>query len=193
MGRPTLVLPHRTKLDQLVTTDYEDIRDHLRSELKKAGRVSISLDAWSSPQKVAYLGVMVYWVNSNFQYQERLIGFVPLGARHGGQEMLDLLLPILEFYGITSKLLAVVTDNASNNATLKGLLDEAMKEMNITWSLEQNSMDCLAHVCNLVAQDFINSIGAEAISDGVIQNLEDDQVDEIVQSTGMSKVVKKIF
>ena len=53
-------------------------------------------------------------------------------------------------------------------------------------------MNCLIHVCNLIAQNFINSIEIEIISDDVIQSLKDDQIDDIEQSTKMSKVVKKI-
>ena len=158
MNRFTLILSHRIKLNQLVTTNYENIRDHFKNELKKIDRIFISLNAWSNFQKVVYLNVMIYWMNFNFQYQKRFIDFVSLNVRHEKQKMLNFLLSIFEFYKITNKLLTILIDNAFNNVILKNLLNKTIKKINITWNLKQNFMNCLIYVCNLIAQNFINSI-----------------------------------
>ena len=43
-------------------------------------------------------------------------------------------------------------------------------------------MNCLIYVCNLITQDFINSINVEIINDNIIQNLKNNQIDKIVQN-----------
>ena len=53
-------------------------------------------------------------------------------------------------------------------------------------------MNCLIHMCNLIAQNFINSIKIEIINDNIIQSLKNNQIDNIEQNTKMSKIVKKI-
>ena len=53
-------------------------------------------------------------------------------------------------------------------------------------------MNYSIHVCNLIVQNFINSIEIEIINDDIIQSLKNDQIDNIEQNTKMSKIVKKI-
>ncbi len=193
MLRPDLQIMHRTKMATMTLSHYENICDKIRSDLTEPQRVSIALDAWSSPQRVAYLGVLVYWIDNKFQFREHLIGFTPLDIEHTDRQLTIELMKILENYGIKDKLFGVVTDNASNNSTLKDELEKAMSRREFRWDRTQNSINCLAHVINLVAQDFIQALGSKAIADNVIMQLKNEQVQDIEASQGLSVVVKKVW
>ena len=126
MLRPDVSLIHRTKLALMISSDYDQVRSKIRDDLRGTHQVSISYDIWTSPQKIAYLGVLVYWVDIQFQFREHLLGFVPLELEHTGRELASELFKLLDFFGIKDRLLGVVTDNGSNNSTLTKELSKAL-------------------------------------------------------------------
>ena len=191
MLRPDVKLVGRTRLTQMVFSDYDAVCEQIKLDLQDSGRVSLALDVWTSPQSVAYLGVLTYWVNSQYQLQERLIGFVPLSIDHSGRSQCQEVLKLLEVFQLRQKLFGVVTDNAGSNNTLKEELERALSRVNSQWDRAENSLSCLAHVVNLVTQDFIKAIGSEATNDRIAHELGEDQVRDI--GTGLSSVVKKVM
>ena len=71
----------------------------------------------------------MYWVDSKFQYQEKLIKFQSLDADHDDRAYNQHFLQLCKFYDIKKKLFEIVTDNASNN----GIIKEKLKKL---WIIE---------------------------------------------------------
>jgi len=65
-------------------------------------------------------------MNAAFQYHEHLIKFTFLEVEHTDRHLMQELFKILNTYNIKNKLFDVVTDNASNNDTLKKKLERAL-------------------------------------------------------------------
>ncbi len=57
----------------MILLHYKKICDKIRLNLIESWCVFIALNAWFSSQRVAYLKVLIYWVNVKFQFHEHLI------------------------------------------------------------------------------------------------------------------------
>ena len=91
-------------------------------------KLAIVLDCWSAPRREGYIAIKAYWVSSIWEMTEALIGFEPVYGEHSGQSLGLIVLKRLEFFEITTRIIALTSDNASNNATLTESLNGA-----ITW------------------------------------------------------------
>ncbi len=103
------------------------------------------------------------------------------------------LFKILNTYNIKNKLFDVVTNNASNNNTLKKKLERVLNRRDISWNRAQNFISCMTHIINLVTQEFIKAIESETLNDNLVVLLNDDQVENVITSNDLCTVVKKIF
>jgi len=70
-------------------------------------------------------------MNAAFQYHEHFIEFTSFEVEHTDHHLMQELFKILNTYDIKNKLFDVVTDNASNNDTLKKKLERALNRRDI--------------------------------------------------------------
>ncbi len=176
MLRSDLQIVHRTKMITIILSHYKKICDKIRSNLKESQRVSIALNAWSSSQRVAYLEVLIYWIDIEFQFREHFIEFTSLDIEHIDRQLMIELMKILKNYAIKNKLFEIVINNASNNSILKEKLENIMSRREFRWNRTQNFINCLTHIINLVTQDFIQALELKAIANNVIMQLENEQM-----------------
>ncbi len=132
-------------------------------------------------------------MNAAFQYHEHLIEFTSLEVEHTDHHLMQELFKILNIYNIKNKLFNVVTDNVSNNDTLKKKLERVLNRCNISWNKVQNLISCMTHIINLVTQEFIKAIESKILNDNFAVSLNDDQVKNVITSKDFCIVVKKIF
>ena len=50
-------------------------------------KLSLAIDCWSSPTRLSFLGVTAYFIDSQWQYRESLIGFEHIGGVHSGVQL----------------------------------------------------------------------------------------------------------
>ncbi len=177
----------------MILSHYKKICDKIRLNLTESRRVSIALNAWSSSQRVAYLRVLIYWVDVKFQFHEHFIEFTSLDIKYTERQLMMKLMKILKNYAIKNKLFKIVINNASNNSILKEKLEKIMSRREFRWNRTQNFINYLTHIINLVTQDFIQALDLKIITDNVIAQLENEQVQDIETSRELSVVIKKIL
>ena len=71
-------------------------------------RVSISLDAWTSPNQIPFLGITAKWINDEWELNTILIGFERLVGEHTGSNLAEATESVLREYGILNKVLQVM-------------------------------------------------------------------------------------
>ncbi len=103
------------------------------------------------------------------------------------------LFKILNTYDIKNKLFDVVTDNASNNDTLKKKFERALNQRHISWNKAQNLISCMTHIINLVIQEFIKAIELKTLNNNLTVSLNNNQVENVITSNDLCTIVKKIF
>ncbi len=188
-----LQIAHCTKMIIMILSHYKKICDKIRSNLTESQHVFIALNAWFSSQRVAYLRVLIYWVDVKFQFREHFIEFTSLNIEHIDCQLMMKLMKILKNYVIKNKLFKIVINNASNNNILKEKLEKIMSCRKFQWNRTQNFINCLTHIINLMIQDFIQALESKTIVDNVIAQLKNDQVQDIETSKELSVVIKKIL
>ncbi len=193
MLRSNLQIVHCTKMTIMILSHYKKICDKIRLNLTESRRVSIALNAWSSSQRVAYLKVLIYWIDVEFQFREHLIEFTSFDIEHIDRQLMMKLMKILKNYAIKNKLFKIVINNASNNSILKEKLEKIMNHCKFQWDRTQNFINCLTHIINLMTQDFIQALESKTIIDNVIAQLKNDQVQDIKTSRELSVLIKKIL
>ena len=81
---------------------------------------------------------------------------MPQVAGHSGEHQWEVLLPVLQDYGIIQKISAVTGDNSSTNDTLCRMISGYLSEKEkISWSASIWRIRCAGHFINLFVQAFI--------------------------------------
>lgn len=132
-------------------------KDVLRKKLQSAiSSVHLSLDIWTSPNKLLLLGICAHFVERiGEKLSNALIALRPV-ANHSGSEQFSTLLPVLQDYGIVRKVGSIVSDNASSNDTLCQKLGIYLQEEEaIEWDASYRRIRCIGHIINLAVQAFL--------------------------------------
>ena len=103
----------KTLKDRIFTT-YEVGKDTLKNQFTQIQYISLTVDAWSSPAHLPYLGITAHWVTSKFEPQEVLLSMEELPYPHSAFEIQDHLFDILHEWDISLKITSIITDNGSN-------------------------------------------------------------------------------
>ena len=60
------------------------------------GKILITLDCWTSPDKKSFIAITGYFITKDFHYHEILLGFVPLSGAHTGEQLAEVVLDVLK-------------------------------------------------------------------------------------------------
>ncbi len=102
------------------------------------------MDAWNSSAHISYLNVIAYWITSKFEPYELLLNMKELLYSHGATEIQEHLVDLFDEWKISSKIIAIVTDNGSN-------IKKAYSNMNI-----DERIPCAIHTLQLSIRKGLN-------------------------------------
>lgn len=54
-----------------------------------SGRISFTLDAWTSRNMISFLGITCHWIDDNWALHETLVDFVRLSGAHSGDNLCE--------------------------------------------------------------------------------------------------------
>ncbi|CAI5999200.1 unnamed protein product [Closterium sp. NIES-65] len=155
------LLGSRYRLARDMQAFSEVAREELRQEIfgdGLAGRVSLSLDIWTSENHTAFMCVTVHWITSDFRLRSGILDFVQLEGSHTGSLIAQTLERILTEGGLQDVVFAVTTDNAENNNKAMRLLSGDPAEGPGAWTANPlldiaRHVRCLAHIMNIAVQE----------------------------------------
>lgn len=130
-------------------------------------KLSISLDCWTSPFQQAFMAITGYFIDSDWQYREVLLGFEPLSGKHSGINLSAVVLEILQRYNIQDRILAITTDNASNNSKLVSALDESIQSLSLDPETTVIRVPCMAHVIQLSLKQLLGQMKANPVNEAI--------------------------
>jgi hypothetical protein len=154
--RPSIQLPGRTHLQKLIAERATAARKQILKQLPSSRKISLALDCWTSPNRLAFLAILGYFITDGWEYKEVLLAFHPLVGKHSGKTLARLVTTTLHEYQISSQLLALTADNASNNNRLRKELAKNLRKEGIIWNSDAGTIRCMAHV--------IHEAGCQTIS-----------------------------
>lgn len=122
--------------------------------------MSIALDCWTSPFRQAFMAVTGYFIDEDWNYREILLGFEPLHGTHSGANLSAVLLDLLQQHQIVDRVLAITTDNASNNTTLMSSIHESVQSLELGSNTAIIRVPCIAHVIQLSLKQLLGQMKA---------------------------------
>jgi len=158
------------------------VRENQKSILQKlpsGAKLSLALDCWTSPFRQAFMAITGYFLDEDWEYHEILLGFEHLHGSHSGANLSEVLLQLLQEHQITDRVLAVTTDNASNNVTLMASVHEAIESLQSSNDVVIIRVPCIAHVIQLSLKDLLGKMKAAPKNDTAEQAWSDDRVDSL--------------
>jgi len=136
---PTILMWHLKRLGKSTVDD-------IRTCIPAPGKISLAADIWTSPNKLAFLSIVAYWISDSWQMEEVLIAFEEIRGSHTGAIMGGIIHDVLARYGIQDIILGFTTDSASNNRTLTEALNHAWSLLSVAWCQLENHIPYMAHV-----------------------------------------------
>ena len=122
--------PAATTLRRRIEQRQKSVEEEIRSRIQKTERVAIAIDAWSAlGMKAAFLAIKGYWIDLDWVRHEELLGFPVISGNHTGANLGQIVNTVIGSLGCQNKLIAVTTDNASNNTTLVREVSKAVREV----------------------------------------------------------------
>lgn len=147
----------RSRLRSTVIERHQNILQ----KLPKDGKISIAVDCWKSPFQQAFMAVTGYFLDKEWNYRELLLGFEPLHGAHSGVNLSAVLLRLLQKYNLVDRVLAITTDNASNNNTLVASIQEMVQSLDLGDDTAIIRVSCIAHVIQLSLKQLLGQMKAE--------------------------------
>jgi hypothetical protein len=143
------LLPSARTVRAWVKNTYSERISDVKESLANArSRITLSFDAWSSPNHYSLLGVVAHWIDAKRELRTGLLAIKVLEGHHGF-EMAEVLNEVINNYSLENKISAFQTDNASNN-------DSALEALAISlpgaFDTKQSRLRCFGHIVNLVVK-----------------------------------------
>lgn len=139
------------RIQNLYSVMRSKIVDAIQSNQSK---FSFSTDMWTSPAGVSFMAITLHFIDDKWNIKSILLDFVSFSGSHSGINLANKFSEIVDsFVQDKSKILAICTDNASNNDTF---VDQLIKREYL--SSPEGHIRCFAHILHLAAQDALNEI-----------------------------------
>jgi hypothetical protein len=81
-------------------------------------KIYISFDLWTSPNTYVIYIICAYFIRLDYANHSVLLGIKRMLRTYHGEDILEVILPILEEYKISPKLDVFITNNTDSNNTV---------------------------------------------------------------------------
>lgn len=126
------------------------------------GKISLTMDAWSSKVFKGYVAITAHWIKSDLNKVSIVLDFVSFVTPHTGDASCALLPAVINSWEIGGKMHAITTDNAIDVCGgASKLLTRFAAEVPAPPILEDYHVLCIAHVLNIAIKECIELIREE--------------------------------
>jgi len=154
----------RKAIKDNVVKDFASQRKILAETLSSnSSMLSFTLDAWTSKNQLAFLGITVHWIDDDFNLHNTLFDFIKMDGSHTGVNLAKYFVESVKSMGCEHKIMAITTDNASNNITMMNEIETQLALMGITINKESVHVRCMAHTINLAVQLMIKPFSTKRV------------------------------
>lgn len=160
--------PSPATIKRLLSAEVLSIERDLLREHVDGSKVSLALDCWTSPFRQAFLGIIASYITQDWRLKNTLIGFEHLEGVHTGHELAKIVYSCVQKHWIEDKVMAITTDNASNNTTLLSAMQDMVAEISKDDGMFKNKIQhipCLSHIIQLGLQALLGSIRLSPTND----------------------------
>lgn len=194
--RPTkLNIPSSTTIKRRVMKMGETMETDMKNLIVNLdGNVSLSLDAWTSQNGYAFMGIVMHYITKDWKLEECLVDFRELIGEHSGKNMAITVHKTIESLGLKGRIQSIVSDNASNNDRMMSELEDLFFNQGIIFKAAHARGRCLPHIVHLAAIELLLGIGGLSesdLKDGDQRNYQDSATLSISREADENAVQQK--
>ena len=140
---------NRWKIKSILSNTYNTYLSNLNTKLQRnvvnKGLFSLVFDIWTSSSQNSYLGIILSYIDSDFNLIYKLISFEELLEAYTSLNIYTEFIDTLNSYReLTNNIISITRDNASNNNTFISIFKKN------TTNKSLYNIRCLAYILNLV-------------------------------------------
>lgn len=136
---PRWVVPGRERVNNLLNDAFNRVHIRLDQDMRKAERISLTMDLWTASSRDGYLGVTATWIDDDYEMNNAVLAFSHVPYPHTGNAIAARIEEVCTHWKIKGKVCSITTDNATN---MRGACRKA--------GIPQ--VPCTAHTLNLIVQ-----------------------------------------
>ena len=178
MQNPGFPLPSATTIRRRLHNRVQEVEAAALHYAVPESKVAISLDCWSSSTRLSFMGVLVHYIDKEWNLHEELIGFENLKDVHSGVALAKVVNDILSKYNLIGRVISITTDNASNNNTMVVEMNEHLEdafENNRFLDGQIQHIPCLSHIIQLGLKSLLGKIRLNPKNKTLQKDWEADQ------------------
>ena len=146
----------KTDLVKMYMREKERIKSMLSVCL---GRICLTSYLWTSLTTDGYICLTAYFISKDWVLIKRVLKFSFMPPPHNGNALSNMILNLLQEWGIDKKIFTITLDNASANGRCAELLKQKLNiKRAILCEGEFLHLRCCAHILNLIVQDGLKEI-----------------------------------
>jgi len=188
-----ILIPSPSLIRRQLLACYIEVVTEIKADIPHEVKVSIAADAWTSPNKLAFLAVLAYYITDNWELKEVLIGFEQIKGAHTGENLAQIIEAVFKRYEFANQLLGFTSDNASNNTTLSNALTSALRCLSIEWDCELYHILYMAHVIQLILGAFMKELKIKIKDEKIPSDFKDTYINKVKElEKGFYKTVEKV-
>lgn len=107
-------LPTRQTVKKRLDDTFQQKKTDIQDELSNAQHIGLTCDYWTSTSNENYLGMTAHFLDRNFKLISHVLDVSYSTERHTAENVASHIGRLTEEWGITSKVVAMVTNNARN-------------------------------------------------------------------------------
>ena len=152
---------------------FMNTKDKLKTDLLSAPfSIHFTFDLWTSPNHIAFMGIVGHWVNKDGKSKRALLALPTLTGIHSGENQAEAVWKVIEKYELGDNIGFFTLDNATNNdtclETLRGMflylistkytnkkLDILEEKQLPMFDPVEHRLQCFGHIINLAVKAFL--------------------------------------
>ena len=137
----------QTKFHDLLNQMYDVILKNLMMNWEFSIKILLTVDDWSSSNKLLFLDINCYYINKNWNYWERLVEFELIFDNHNDQNLRETVKRIIHEQNLKTHLLTIISNNVSNNDIMWTKIVNKLNWLHaVKWNKKWETIFYLAHI-----------------------------------------------
>jgi hypothetical protein len=97
-------LPTGDTIRNNIFKSFENEQKKIKNELQKtSGRISFTLDGWTSKNQISFLGISAHWISKDWELKNVILDFKKLDGPHSGENIANVFFNTIKEYNIATK------------------------------------------------------------------------------------------
>ncbi|WVZ71967.1 hypothetical protein U9M48_020494 [Paspalum notatum var. saurae] len=106
----------KAKVQEIILEVFRSMKEDVKASLQCiSSRLSVTLDFWTSYEKIVYMSVKCHWIDENWISQKVLLDVCRIPYPCTGCEILQVLMDVLVTYNIDSRILSCTHNNGQHS------------------------------------------------------------------------------